>query len=863
MDRRPAGSSGTALVRSFSEAPALYLVTLAVVIGDSAGNAFLFAPLWLAGLVAMIALILFLTGRPALGIAIALVAIAAAATAPVRDLIEPSRAPASLSRFSDGSQVILEGYLERAPERVERERELSELYLRVERAGAATGPLAAAQGLVRVTTSINLHVRAGDDLRVNSRLRFPRNNGNPGEFDYRDWLLRQGIVATMFAEPKKRLPTPIRIIGHRGFWWAGHIERIREEIGAFIDANLKYPENVEMRALIIGDRGGIDENLRQRFALTGMAHLLVISGLHLGFVAAAAFFFGRWLMSLFPALMARGYANKVAALCAAVAVSAYAAIAGHHVSTLRALIMVLSYAFAILLDRSRELISSLALAALIICLTMPGSSADIGFQLSFASVLVILLGMRRFSAWWRWRYENPLAPRRERSRSARTAEIAAGYVAVSFWALIGTAPLTAFHFNQFSLVGIVANAVVVPIMGFGSVVCGLIAAALSFVAMTPARGLLWLAGRLAALGTGLAGWFVEWPLAWARIFTPTVIELAIVYGLILLWLVAPLQGEAIRRRLGSGRTGANARIARDSYARWRMIAASTLLAALIIDAGWWIARRDFNRDLKMTFLAVGEGDAAVVRFPGSRVMLVDGGGAFRGTFDPGERIVAPFLWSQKIMHVDYVALSHHDRDHFGGLIFIARNFSPSEFWTSGTESDDESYARLIAAMRQAGARFKICNSASDAMRIGGVDMRCVGPLANTSELKENNSSMVIRMSYDHASMLFTGDVEAKGEHELIAAGADLRATVLKVPHHGSHTSSSPAFVEAVHPEVAIISLGYHNQFHFPAAEVVQRYRDEGAELLRTDDDGAISVDAGASGIAVRSFRGGPMRPMAH
>ncbi len=444
MDQRaPAELRHFAPSRFVSELPPLYLVTLAMVAGDIAGNAHLFAPPWFIVSAALVAALMFLTARPAAGIAFALIGIVAAATLPVRQLIEGPIEAASLHRFPDDSTVTLEGYLERAPQRVERERDLVELYLRVERAGATIMQVGPATGIVRITTNVDLIFHVGDELRVSSRIRFPRNEGNPGKFDYRSWLLRQGIAATMFAEPTKRSPTPIVIIGRREFWFAAQIERIRDHIGAFIDANLGYPENVEMRALIIGDRGGIDESLRQRFALTGMAHLLVISGLHLGFVAAAAFFLGWRLMGFFPLLMARGYANKVAAIFAAFAVSAYAAIAGHHVSTIRALIMVLSYAIAILLDRSRELISSLALAALIICLILPASSADIGFQLSFASVLVLLLGMRRFSAWWRWHYENPLAPRHDHSRWTIVAETGAGYIAVSFWALLGTAPLTA------------------------------------------------------------------------------------------------------------------------------------------------------------------------------------------------------------------------------------------------------------------------------------------------------------------------------------------------------------------------------------------------------------------------------------
>jgi competence protein ComEC len=285
---------------------------------------------------------------------------------------------------------------------------------------------------------------------------------------------------------------------------------------------------------------------------------------------------------------------------------------------------------------------------------------------------------------------------------------------------------------------------------------------------------------------------------------------------------------------------------------------AALAAALLVDAGWWIDQRYFDRDLRVTFLSVGEGDAAVVRLPGSRVMLIDGGGAFRSTFDPGERIVAPFLWSQKIMRVDYVTLSHPDRDHFGGLTFIARNFSPAQFWTSGTKSLDGSYAELLNRMRQAGAINRLSNSASVPIMIGSAGVRCVGPLANRAELKKNDSSMVVRLSYGSTVVLFPGDLESKGEHALIASGPDLRATILKAPHHGSRSSSSPAWIAAVHPELAVISLGYHNRFHFPASAALDRYRAADVSVLRTDEDGAISVDASDATLHVSSFRGGDL-----
>jgi competence protein ComEC len=248
--------------------------------------------------------------------------------------------------------------------------------------------------------------------------------------------------------------------------------------------------------------------------------------------------------------------------------------------------------------------------------------------------------------------------------------------------------------------------------------------------------------------------------------------------------------------------------------RWRGGVAAVLTASVVFDAGWWTYQRFLNSELRVTYLSVGEGDAAVIRFPGARVMLIDGGGAFGGTFDPGERIVAPYLWSHKIMHLDYVALSHPDRDHFGGLIFVIRNFAPAQFWTAGADSEDKSYGELLDAVKASGARQWLCDSAARPMTIAGVSVRCVGPLHGMPELKHNNLSMVLRLAYGRESFLFAGDVEAKGERELVASAADLHATILKVPHHGSHTSSSPDFIEAVHPEVAVISLGYLTPFTF-------------------------------------------------
>jgi len=368
--------------------------------------------------------------------------------------------------------------------------------------------------------------------------------------------------------------------------------------------------------------------------------MLVISGLHLGFVAAAAFSVVRLLMMLFPTLTALGYANKAAACIAALAASAYAAIAMPHVSTTRALMMVLAYALAVIAI-ARALLASPALAAIVICMAMPGSTADIGFQLSFASVLAIVLGMRRFAPWWRRRsfsHDSDHTP----SLLSRIAAAIAGYVALSFWALLGVTPLTAYHFNQFSAVGVIANSVVVPVMALGGVVCGLAACAIGLIEPAVGAPLLLAAGWSLAAGTWLAGWFVRWPGAYFRTFTPTPLEVAIAYGALLLGLTRPLRRDPAA-------ADPPRRPARSSP-RLRRACLALLTAALVADAGWWTHDRCYASGLHVEFLSVGEGDTAVVRFPGGRVMLADAGGMRPGGFDFDERVVARYLWARKIMH---------------------------------------------------------------------------------------------------------------------------------------------------------------------------------------------------------------------
>jgi competence protein ComEC len=290
------------------------------------------------------------------------------------------------------------------------------------------------------------------------------------------------------------------------------------------------------------------------------------------------------------------------------------------------------------------------------------------------------------------------------------------------------------------------------------------------------------------------------------------------------------------------------------------VAAIVALAIAAASLGARDVRRRWSSDLVVTFLDVGQGDAAVVEAPGGAVMLVDGGGARDGMFDPGARIVEPFLRARGIGRIDIVALSHPHPDHLNGLHRVLERFAVGGLWSSGDDGRNPEYHRLIRTAHRRG----IATPTVTAQPLGRARVEPLGPfygddIGKPPGLTVNDASLVFRVGWAGRGVLFSGDLEADGEGELAGrrdAGQAVAADVLKVPHHGSRTSSSDELLDAVAPSLAVVSLGWRNQFRFPAAEVVARYAARGVRLLRTDRDGAVTVRISTAGaIDVRCERG--------
>ena len=773
----------------------------------------------------------------------------AAGRAAVQRVHVPDFPAHHLRQLALPKETVLEGWLYREPERSPTR---GRLHLEAERVWQDGKPRPAA-GKVRITVRhMQDDWRYGDRLRVTLKLRVPRNFHTPGSFDHVGYLARRGIYVTAFLWDDEG----IERIGKSGTRRRHRIERVRRTIGAFFDAQLAPTPAAVLRALIIGDKSRIDPEVRQDFQSVGAAHVLAISGLHVGTVAFLAYQVWWWLLGRSRYLLIAWSVPKSAAILTVPVVLVYAVLAGGSVSTWRAVTMACVFLGAILFDQKEEGVRSLALAALIICSLWPGAVFDASFQLSFAAVLVILIGLHRFragrepveetEAWW------------QQGWARRLVRPLSLFCVVSLSAMAGSLPLVAVHFHIVSFVGLLANLLVVPLLGSGVIVPGLVAAGIiSLLSRHNVRKIVVILGLIAvallAVNVGaaavlvkLAGWIVQamvwlvetlaaFPYAATYIVTPTPFEIALFYGLcVTLLFFSRITPPALRKTL-----------------------LVCLVGAVLIDGGYWIAQRYFRTGLRVTFLDVGQGDATVIEFPGSHVMVIDGGGFLSQTFDSGEAILAPFLWQKKIGRVDTLVLTHPHLDHYGGLEFLARHFGVTAFWSNGRQSKgSRRFTELDKTLTERGIeRHVLCRGAGvPRPEIGGVRIEVLHPPCGRTGLDTNNSSLVLRLSHGEVDVLLTGDVETIAEAMLLSTQRTLDSEILKVPHHGSRTSSSPRFLEAVSPDVAVASLGHLNRFDLPSPEVVERYERHGVEFLRTDTAGAVAMMSDGRGYRVTITR---------
>jgi len=726
----------------------------------------------------------------------------------------PDFGPFHVARYADGRRVNIEGTLYRSP--VMRQGGvrfyLKDLHLHTPKTTRSlSGRL-----MVTVRTAEKTY-GYGDRIRFFCRVKKPANFSNPGGFDYVRYLSLKDIYATAFLRDDAGVVRTGRGYGNpllvkTDVWRT----RIRKQI----DETVSDPAAAVLKALVLGDKGSIPREIRERFIRLGTAHLLAISGLHVGIVAFVAYLFFSLVFRINSSVLLRVNAFKGAVLLSAFPILFYCLIAGFQVPTVRAAIMILLYMTALLVNRRQDVMSTLFAAGLIILLLMPAAVFDISFLLSFTAVFFIVLLSPVFQEVFQGQEKDPFFEKEKKLRQGIGRWLGSSSAATAA-AILGTAPLVIIFFHRFSFMGFLSNLFIVPVVGFAIIPPALLATLLFFCSPLTAGLLFKGTGRVLE---GLLDFIHVWTeICSAEMLAavPTPAETLCYYGLLLLLPVFVKRKKTV-------------------------VFIITAAAVIAIFAAIDVYRVERKMPLRVTFLDVGSGDAALVEFPKGSVMLVDGGGFRDNAFDVGAAVVAPVLLQKRIKKVDYVVLSHPHMDHMGGLAYILAKFKINELWAGKASFAAPLFQPMVDAAKKRGAVCRVCSSETGPFVIDGVTISMLSPSESggftTGSYEDiNNNSLVMKLVFNRVSFLLTGDITADAEARLVERSANLSATVLKVPHHGADGSSSAEFVKKVSPKLAVISCRRSGRKNGPGQRVLQTYRHNGAEILRTDRNGAVEV----------------------
>ncbi len=645
-------------------------------------------------------------------------------------------------------------------------------------------------------------VRPGQRWEFTLRLRLPHGHANPDGFDYEAWLLTEGVRATGYVRPGAQKMRDEFVPG-----LANSIGRARDTLRARLQHALPDAEYAGVIiALVIGDQRSVSQSDWEVFNRTGIGHLVSISGLHITMIAALFGGLARWLWrhSFFtranlPLILP---AQKVGAAAGLLAALVYVALAGFGIPAQRTLLMLAVVSVALWLSRIASVSHVLCLSISVVLLCDPWAVLWPGFWLSFVAIACILYASvgRTTAEKGEWNITETATGSATGFRSWLGQSLAAA-TRTQYAVTLGLVPLTMALFGQVSLIGPLANAIAIPLVSF-------VITPLSLVgSIAPAPLSVWCLQFAHALVSALAQclqWLSETSFAVWQAPRPDAMSVGLAMAGTL-WLLAP----------------------RGWPLRWVGVLAwlpMVLARPATPTQGFWLTAFD-----------IGQGNALLIETANHR-LLYDTGPAYSGDSDGATRVLLPFLRARGIAQLDGLIISHSDNDHAGGAASVIGGIPIH--WASSSLPEDHALLRQMPSHTacRAGQRWNW----------DGVQFEMLHPDEHYGNADHPNArSCTLRIRYREHAVLLTGDIEAPQERALLARAYDqLSASVLLAPHHGSGTSSTPEFLTAVSPQLALFQVGYRNRYRHPKAEVLERYLQRGIRTLRSDRDGAVRITVG-------------------
>ena len=727
-----------------------------------------------------------------------------------------------------------------------------------------------------------LQLRYGTRIRVTTSLDYTGNYRNPGVSSLSEYLERREYDATGVVRNPSSI---VRLEDTKVFKPLAWLYNWRERLQHEIDARFAPETAGVLDAALLGNRYNLTRTASERFREGGTFHVLVISGLHITFLGGIIFLVVRRLTQ-----------HRVLQFVLPVTVVwSYSLAVGVEASVVRAALMFTFAGFAAIVFRQPNSLNALGAAALVLLIRSPKEIFDPSFQLTFLSVLAIvviawplLLNLSAIGTWhptratpypptcsrtlkgfceilfWserRWKEELAHSPHKYRLFKAKPAawlercylqhflRYVFAAVLVSASVQIVLLPLMILYFHRVSFASLLLN-IIVSFLLAALVFVALFALVISQVSVVIAAPLFKLADAINWLMVHSVDPFSQFDLATFRLpeYSGASAVIYAVYFLPLLLIVIalshwrPLAAQAERRcRLHA----------------LGLPLAITQLLLLVVSLTHPFSAVHADGNLRVDFLDVGQGDSALVTMPDGTTLLVDGGGrpSFLGNAEAarriGETVVSEFLWWRGLSEIDYVVATHADADHMDGLNDVLKNFRVRGVLVARSPADDSEFKKFSETLRVTQTPLETIE-AGDTIHFQSAEIRVLWP-PTLSDASDNNNSIVLRIQLGKRSILLTGDIEKSAERSLVASQQTLKADVVKVPHHGSRTSSTEPFVVATKPQFAIVSVGRNSMFGHPHKEIVDRWRASGATVLATGHSGTITITTNGNDLTLKTF----------
>ncbi len=663
------------------------------------------------------------------------------------------------------------------------------------------GAFAPKKGRVLLTTLLkedSAVLDYGREVFFDGILTQPQGVRNPGGFDYRRYLAQKGVGASVFAYPYN-IETGE---GKRGNFLVQAGLSIRDRIVSVIDNSLPRQQAGLLNGMLIGYREGLSEEVQTAFGNAGLTHIMAVSGANIAFLILP--------LSFLFKLMKIG--KRSANLLIMGLLVLFVFITGFEPSVLRAVLMADILLMASILYKKPDVYAAIAFSCIILLAISPCMLFNAGFQLSYGATLGIVMLYKNIST---------LIVR------CHVPEKLAQVIAATVGAQLGVLPVTLINFNRVSLISIIPNMLVAPILELITIL-GMLMALLGQFSLFLSKLIGYLNSVFLSAVLYITKWTSELSFAMVNTVTPPLLLVVAYYIIVwfLLWY-KPLKMISLRPRHAA--------------------------VVLSFTAVFLLAGGLKPPCLEVVFLDIGQGDCAFIRTYSGKTVLIDGGGSNNPDVKSGvgEKVVVPFLLDNGTGRLDAVIATHPHTDHIQGLEDVLAQIKTDRLIIPSMK-DGSGFDSLLQAAGAKGIPVFRC-SRGDIIRLDDrTVMQILNPEAHCDAdvTSSNNASLVIKLCYDQTSILLTGDAESEAEERMLKEAVDLDADVIKIAHHGSPTSSGEAFIDAVDPEAAVISVG-RNNFGHPSDEVLDILEERSVNCFRTDECGAVMLRSNGRTISVR------------